>query len=277
MTRFFFVRLAAIASVGVLCGMPMVVNGQGVAPESKPTPLAANGHPDLNGTWDNGRSEFGFATPVDPKGSICVWACGPGWLPPDGGGRDSVAQGADRPTYKAEFLAKVKDLNDRQVQEDPTLRCMPPGVPRIGPPDKIVQTPSQVVFLYDDLSGSFFRIIPIDGRPHRTDVDPSYLGDSIGRWDGDTLVVEANQFNDETWLVDNGAFHTGKLRVVERLLRVGDVIQYQATAEDTVLATPWVMKPRTLRLTTEEIFEPSPCVEHSLQHATDLSHHTNGR
>src|SRR5476649_2082385 len=147
MTRSFFVRFAAIASAGVLCGMPMVVNGQAVA------------HPDLNGTWDNGRSEFGFATPVvDPKGSICVWACGPGWLPPDGGGRDSVALGADRPTYKAEFLAKVKDLNDRQVQEDSTLRCMSPGVPRIGPPDKIVQTPSQVVFLYDDLSGSFFRI-----------------------------------------------------------------------------------------------------------------------
>ena len=70
----------------------------------------------------------------------------------------------DRPSYKPEVMAKVKDLTERQVEEDPILRCLSPGVPRIGPPDKIVQQENQIVFLYDDVNGNFFRVIPTDGR-----------------------------------------------------------------------------------------------------------------
>jgi len=136
------------------------------------------------------------------------------------------------PKYRPEFLAKVAELEKNQLQFDPVLHCRSPGLPRIGPPDKIVQLPGQIVFLYDDVSGNFFRIIPTNGHPHRTDVDPSTFGDSIGHWDGDTLVVEANQFNDDSWLTDNGAFHSTELTVTERLRRVGDTLQYQAVATD---------------------------------------------
>ena len=154
------------------------------------------------------------------------------------------------PKYKQEFLAKVKDLSERQVEIDTALQCQPPGVPRIGPPAKIVQTAREVLFLYDDVNGSFFRIIPTDGRAHRKDLPASYLGDAIGSYEGDTLVVETVNFNEETWLTDNGAFHTKDLKVIERLRRVGDTIQYQATAYDpAVLAEPWKERTQTLWLT----------------------------
>jgi hypothetical protein len=118
----------------------------------------------------------------------------------------------------------------------------------------------------------------MDGRPHRTDVDPSYLGDSVGHWEGDTLVIEANQFNDESWLTDNGAFHSAGLRVTERLHRVGDIIEYQALVEDPkVLAEPWKPRMRVLKLTQNELVEPTPCVDQDLKHLVDDSHHANPR
>ncbi|PYS21347.1 MAG: hypothetical protein DMG11_28045, partial [Acidobacteria bacterium] len=161
---------------------------------------------------------------------------------------------------------------------DTVLQCQPPGVPRIGPPGKIIQSAREVVFLYDDVNGSFFRIIPTDGRAHRKGLPPSYLGDAIGRWDGDTLVVETINFNEETWLIDNGAFHTKDLKVVERLRRVGDTIEYQAVAQDpAVLAEPWTMRPRTLRLTDRELEESARCDDRDLDHIIDGSHHDNPR
>jgi hypothetical protein len=134
------------------------------------------------------------------------------------------------------------------------------------------------VFLYDDVSGAFWRIIPTDGRPHRTDVDPSYLGDSVGHWEGDTLVIEANQFNDDSWLTDNGAFHSADMRITERLHRVGDVIEYQTTVEDPkVLLQPWHPRMRVIKLTTNELAEPTPCVDTDLKHLVDDTHHPNPR
>src|SRR5712671_3323201 len=221
---------------------------------AKPAPDAfkrlSDGHPDLNGVWENDGLSF-----INPQrgadGSVlCIVGC------PQPKAADGAAAAAPpprmaapaRPKYKEEFLAKVKDLNERQVKTDPALNCGNPGVPRIGPPAAIVQTPGQVVFLYSDLAGSFFRIIPTDGRPHRADAEDTYLGDSIGKWDGDTLVVEAVKIVDDTWLIDNGAFHSASLRVTERLRRVGDKLEYQATADDPqVLSEPWQMRTRTLR------------------------------
>jgi hypothetical protein len=164
------------------------------------------------------------------------------------------------------------------VKEDSILRCEAPGVPRIGPPAKIVQTRREILFLYDDVNGGFFRIIPVDGRSHRKDLPSSYLGDAIGRWEGDTLVVETVNFNEDTWLTDDGAFHTRNLKVIERLRRVGDTIEYQATAHDpAVLAEPWSPPARTLKLTNEELEESARCEDRSLAHMQDLSNHDNGR
>jgi hypothetical protein len=135
-----------------------------------------------------------------------------------------------------------------------------------------------VVFLYDDVNGSFFRIVPIDGRPHRKDLPRSYLGDAIGHWDGDTLIVETVNFNDDTWLLDNGAFHTKNLRVVERLHRVGDTIEYQATSYDPeVLVEPWSMPSQRLTITDQELEESARCEDHDVEHVIDGSHHDNAR
>lgn len=270
-------RIAWLAGAAlVLAGIVQAAAADDKAPEASSAggsgssiPRLPDGRPDLNGTWDNG-SGIDFLNPKKlPDGSICVSGC-------EDAPRARVTP--DRPKYRPEFIEKVKELEARQVEFDPVLRCRPPGVPRIGPPDKIVQIPGLVVFLYDDVSGAFWRIIPTDGRPHRDDVEETYLGDSIGYWEGDTLVVVAQNFNDDTWLTDDGAFHTKELRVTERLTRIGDTIEYRAIVEDPkVLAEPWHLRPRILKLTSQELVEPAPCVERDLRHVVDGSHHDNPR
>jgi hypothetical protein len=242
---------------------------------------APDGRPDLSGTWDNGAG-IDFVQPRKEGESICIFGCASGTPPPPRGEGGAAAPGAPPPPagpkYRPEFAARVADLDARQVDEDPVLRCFAPGVPRIGPPDKIVQRAGELVFLYEDVSGSFFRIVPSDGRPHPTNNEPSYLGDAVGHWEGDTLVVETVNFNDKTWLTDNGAFHTEDLRVVERLRRNGDTLEWTATAHDpAVLAAPYEVPRRVAKLTDIEIVESPPCIDRSLEHMVDDSHHTNPR
>ncbi len=245
--------------------------------QSGDTPRMADGRPDLNGTWDNGGG-IDFVRPQRDGESICISGCGPAAGAAAAPARRAPPPPPDRPKYRPEFQARVADLDERQVDEDPVLRCFAPGVPRIGPPDKIVQNSKEVVFLYDDVSGNFFRIVPTDGRGHRTDVEPSYLGDAVGRWEGDTLVVETVNFNGETWLTDDGAFHTPNLRVVERLTRRGDTLEWRAIAYDPeVLAEPWELRPRLAQLTDDELVEAPPCIERDLPHMMDNSSHDNPR
>src|SRR6185369_3054806 len=199
---------------------------------------------DFNGVWG--------AAPLPPAvkpGQSVRWLLPLKGVDPEGTdvfkGLDRIqvnnrAAALNKPEYKPELLAKVKELSDKQGVLDPAFYCKPQGVPRMGPPSQIVQTPGQIVFLYG--ASNLFRVIPTDGRPHRADVDPSYMGDSIGRFDGDTLVVDVTNFND-------GYFHTEKMHVVERLTRKGDVLTYTATVEDPdVLAKPWTTTPRDLKL-----------------------------
>jgi hypothetical protein len=259
-------RHGSAHAMGFGLALLMSIGSNAVAQDA--TPRALDGHPDLTGIWDNGGG-ITHVQPVQIGETFCIRGCekssGPRPAP-------------DRPRYREEFVAKVRDLEARQVEEDPGLRCMPPGVPRIGPPDKIAQLADQVIFLYEDYSGNYFRIIPTDGRPHADDVPPSFLGDSIGRWEGDELVVDVTNFNDLTWLTDDGAFHTTDLRVVERLSREGDTLNYRATAYDpAVLAEPWELRPRTATLTDLELIESPPCLERDLANIVDGSHHDNPR
>ena len=127
---------------------------------------------DFSGTWGHQRV-FGidYVCPeTQPDGSIRNTECA---SPADGVAGDPSATAPDFPRYRPELLAKVADLRDRQVQADTVLRCYPPGVPRIGPPARIVQTSNEIVFLYDDPNGSFYRIIPIDGRPRQNGTLPN--------------------------------------------------------------------------------------------------------
>ena len=104
------------------------------------------------------------------------------------------------PMYKPEFWERVQHLDREGIQEDPTFHCKPAGVPRMGPPAKIVQTATELIFLYQQ--GNTFRVIPIDGRPHDPikSQDTTWYGDAVGKWEGDTLVIDIVGFNDESWL-----------------------------------------------------------------------------
>jgi hypothetical protein len=245
---------------------------------SKPTPHLADGHPDLNGVWHHyfgglvakvGNNSF----ELDGKR---LFGPGPASV---GGGPAPRAAPDPQPQYKAEFQAKVTRLNDHQVNEDRTLHCGPPGIPRLGPPQEIVQTPKQAVFLYADITGNYWRVIPLDGRAHGTDPDAesTYNGDSVGHWEGDTLVVDVTRLSSESWLGDNGLLHSNKLHVVERLRRVGDTIQYQMTADDPqVLAKPWTLS-RIMTLQADTLEEAAPCVDNDAGHYVNQEHHDNGR
>ena len=239
---------------------------------SHQTPRLTDGHPDLNGVWHH---FFGIGT-IQKVGESFVVA---GAFSPQQAGLYNKPLNDAKPEYKPQFAAKVKSLYDDQVKEDPTLHCLPPGVPRIGPPHQIVHTPKQAVFLYADNTGNQWRVIPLDGRAHSTDPETSatYNGDSVGRWDGDTLVVDVTRLTDETWLGDNGFFHSRKLHVTERLQRKGDTILYQVTAEDPeVLQKPWTLL-RTLTLQPDALEEAAPCIDKDAGHYVTLEHHDNTR
>lgn len=245
---------------------------------SRATPKLADGRTDFNGTWDHlGGIEF-VRPQTKADGSVCLIGCAP---PARAGGPPPAPfppVQTDFPKYKPEFLAKVKDLTEHQVKYDTVLQCQPPGVPRIGPPSKIVQNARELVFLYDDVNGSFFRIVPTDGRARAKDAPASYLGDAVGRIEGDTLIVETANFNEETWLTDNGAFHTKNLKVTERFRRRGDTIEYTAIVQDpSVLVEPWSPKGQMMWITNIEIEEPARCEDRDLEHIVDGSHHDNPR
>jgi hypothetical protein len=265
------------AGAGLLAAM---LTGIVVAAAPPATPRLPDGKPDFNGTWENGGG-IDFVRPqLKADGSLCVSGC-PTAPPVAGAGAPAPAAARpapDKPRYLPQFAAKVEDLRQRQQKEDPVLRCQPPGVPRIGPPDKIVQTAREFVFLYEDVSGPFFRIVPMRRDVKRADESESYLGDAHGRWEGDTLVVETSNFNDLTWLTDDGAFHSPKLKVTERLTRTGNEIEYRSRVEDpAVLAEAWEPRPRRMILTDTEMAEPAPCVEQDLSLMMDDTFHANPR
>ncbi len=142
---------------------------------TRPTPRVADGHPDLNGVWHH---FFGIGT-IQKVGENFVVG---GAFSPQSAALYATPLGDPKPEYKPELVAKVKLLNESQTKEDATLHCVPPGVPRLGPPHEIVYTPKQVIFLYADNTGNQWRVIPVDGRPHSTDPETAatYNGDLGG-------------------------------------------------------------------------------------------------
>ena len=253
----------ASVTVGQQKPAPTAQNGNSEAKTVQPIKRLADGHPDLNGFWASGT---GPDTPVGGFG-----APDPSLRRGDNGARARLAD-PNQPPYKPELIEKVKELARNESKSDPAFFCKPGGVPRIGPPHAIIQAPGMpIVFLYQVISGNTFRLVRTDGRPHDTEADPSYYGDSIGHWEGDTLVVDATSFNDDTWLGLDGWFHSTALHVIERITREGDTIRYQATVEDpNVFTRPWTMNPRIAKATKDLIVENAPCVERDEDHIIDF-------
>jgi len=199
--------------------------------QNVPTPRTADGHPDLSGMWGGGGG--GGGDKPDEKGNLTVLFkqrncsaqqrdlgnCAPGV----NFERDSgVEQRMDPiPMYKPEFWDKVQDYDRNGIQYDPEFHCKPSGVPRMGPPSKIVQTPTELIFLY--ARGNQFRVIPIDGRPHDPikSQDTTWYGDAVGKWEGDTMVIDIVGFNDESWIEWPGWFHSNNMHVIEKLTQIG--------------------------------------------------------
>jgi hypothetical protein len=160
----------------------------------------------------------------------------------------------NRPLYKPEHWNKVQELDMWTNKYDPVMTCQPLGVPREGPPRRIYQSENDITFLYQggDAGGGYgeYRVMPTDGRKHSPDAnfEMTYFGDTVGKWEGDTLVLDSVGFIDTTWLGRGGFFHSTDMHVVEKFTRQGDAILYDVTVEDPeVLLEPWVLPTRTLR------------------------------
>jgi hypothetical protein len=126
---------------------------------------------------------------------------------------------------------------------DPVYKsCLPPGVPRIYThpfPVEIVQSGSEIVMLFEYDSAR--RQIYTDGRPHDTSLGPSWMGDSIGHWEGDTLVVDTVNFNDKTWIDRVGHPHSDALHLVERIRRIdhGHLVDDITIEDPKAYTKPW--------------------------------------
>jgi len=222
------------------------------------TPRAADGKPDLSGVWG------GSYNPITGGGTR---RCGPTqtkincnipmdnfwvdyeWLSP---WRFGIM---GHPTYKPEFWDKIQELDQWTNKFDPVMTCQPLGLPRHGTPRRIVQTDKDVIFFYGanaDYGGGAaeFRDIPTDGRKRndRTANLATYYGNSVGTWQGDTLVIDSINFVDTTWLGRGGLFHSSSMHIIEKLTRVGNEIRYDMTIEDPEsFVEPFVMPTKVLR------------------------------
>lgn len=145
-----------------------------------------------------------------------------------------------QPPFTAQGAERWRTVD---TAKDPTGRCLPPGPTRAftAPfPFLLVQHPKMIAILYEYFT--IWRVVYMDGRSHPADIAdyPDYMGHSIGRWEGNALVVETVGLNDTTWLDTAGHEHSDKLRVTERFEKSGDNISWTATFDDPVFFTkPW--------------------------------------
>ena len=191
-----------------------------------PAPRMPDGKPDLSGMWYQQRT-------IDPgKPEIRAWA-----------------------------EALVKERAENHARDFPQSRCQPLGIilaPRLSP-WKTVQTPTLlVIFAEFDLPRQVF----LDGRGHPTDWNPTWLGHSIGHWDGDTLVVDTTGFNDKAWFDGGGIPHTEKMHITERFHRadLGHLEIEVAIEDPETFMKPWVVK-RVSELAPNDEIQEYVCTE----------------
>jgi hypothetical protein len=249
--------IAAAALIFLLAAPRQAASQDASASAAKPARLA-DGHPDLSGLWG---ARAGSDTYTVKNGDHIEIHANE-HRPPHKVTAAKRTSAPNQPPYKPELLAKVHQLDQDENRLDPIVHCKPAGFLRVGPPAEIVQIPGRIVFFYEQENTNFYRIIPTDGRPHDPDADLSYNGDSVGSWQGDTLLVDTVNFNDDTWLGLDGWFHSTSMRVTERISRDEQGLHYQATVEDPkVFTRPWVMTERISKPSKEELIENAPCVD----------------
>jgi hypothetical protein len=219
-----------LALVAIFFFSPAVFSQMAQPQASTPAPAGVSS-PDLSGLWirlrDKGATARGYPSFVLDFGSamspMTPWAASKFKI------TNAMYHGDDPST----------------VLSDPIYQCFPPGVPRIylmNFPMQIVQIPGQVIMLFE--YDHFTRRIYTDGRPHDMDQGPLWMGDSIGKWEGNTLVADTTSFNDKTLLDRVGHLHSDALHVVERLRRIDrDTLEIEFTVDDAKAYTkPWTTK-----------------------------------
>ncbi len=242
---------------------------------SRPTPKRPNGVPDFTGIWVQTRSRADNIAALDKttgdyKNVLQGRTGNPVDFERDSGVSQRVIPREARPWYKPQYWERVQfnDVHGHSPKApDPEFLCMPAGVPRIGIPQEIVQTDTHMIFTYP----LHIRRVYIDGRDHPPEEQwlGTWLGHSVGRWEGDTLVISTVDFNGQEWLGWPGWFTSPDKRVIERMRRVGNTLTWEAEVTDSLLLHPWKTAQLTRMLNPDpkaEIEEPLPCVERDLQH-----------
>jgi hypothetical protein len=214
--------LLAVAVAAVVLSTYIPAAGQTVqtktpppAAKTGPVPRTADGQPDLSGFWNMGALRYGGNLAMGKEAEVPYTDAG-------------------RAAYK-----------NHDAKDDPTGFCQPPGMPRMlhSPfPMMVMQDKNHVAFLYEYMR--IWRLIDLNRTQHYPDVEDTYFGDSIGKWEGDTLVIDTVGINDRSWLDTAGHQHSADMRVVERITRTGpEAMDYEVTVIDPKMyATPWVHK-----------------------------------
>ena len=218
-----------LAATALLLSASVVLTAQQTIPRT------ADGHPNLQGIWQVARSadenlEAGFV------------------------------EGGKIPYLPAAAQQRAKNLQNSKTA-DPLSKCYMPGVPRImylAWPFQVLQTKDHLAMLFE--WSLDYRLIYTNGSPHETRVNP-WMGDARGRWEGDTLVVDVANFNEQTWFGKGGDFHSDALHVVERYTMLDrNTIRYDATVEDPkVFSGPWKISVRLSRRQGADRVREFPC------------------
>jgi hypothetical protein len=211
-------------------GLPRMADGR--VNLTAPMPRTADGKPDFTGLWETERKYLLNLA--------------------------SDLTGADAPVLLPWAVALVAERKANNGRDRPDGFCLPSGVPKINAvpnPFEIVQTPRLVVILYEAFTTH--RQVFLDGRRVPADANPTWMGYSVGRYEGDALVVETSGFNDRTWIDDGGLPHTEALHVTERFRRpdVGH-LEIETTIDDAkTYARPWTAIVRSHLIPDQDLIE----------------------
>src|SRR5438876_1900911 len=197
------------------------------AQTKSPPPRLPDGTPDLSGVWQGG------------------------------GPVSDIAQGLAKGETIPILPAADRTLRARQSKDDPEANCLPTGIPRIAPyPWRIVQTPTHIFFLFEGNIHSYRQIF-LNRTKHPDDLDPTWYGDSIGHFEGNTLVVDTIGFNDKFWFDFRGHPHSEKLHTIERWTRkdLGTLVSEVTIDDPTYYTKPFTVTFTARLRPNEELME----------------------
>jgi hypothetical protein len=243
-----------VITIAMAIGLVAAADG----PSLYRVPRSVDGKPDLSGIWQSLNTANWDIQGHAARASEVVMLGAAGAAPAGLG----VVEGNDIP-YLPAAAAKKRQNFENRLTADPENKCFLPGVPRatyMAFPFQIVQTPKYILIAYEFASAS--RIIYMGNAP-QSPVD-TWMGHSVGHWEGETLVVDVTSFNDQTWFDRAGNFHSDELHVVEHYTPLSrDALNYEVTIEDPkVFSRPWKMSmPLYRRLEKNAQLLEFKCVE----------------